>query len=194
MNNDFSISGTWINRSNGDKITVRNTFIDGDNMIIQTTDGRQISMADFQNYIQMSDDEYDAQGHKVGSGSLDLGDIGKIEQERHVKLQPTRKVIDNSFEEPNFGFTEKRTVQETKTQKTEKESDKLLKKLFDKINLEVNVKVDLDCNNFPINELKMLQTIYDVNDEDISEYIIKNIINDDVYRSAVAEYIKEQLA
>ena len=67
------------------------------------------------------------------------------------------------------------------------------KKLFEKVELDVDVKVDLDCTNFPSKELNMLQTIYDVSVDEISDYILKNVINEEVIRSAVAAYVKAQL-
>ena len=196
MNETFDITGTWVNRMTGDKITVRNTFIDGDNMIIQTTDGRQISMNEFQNYIQMDDNEYDANGRAIGHGTSDIGNISLIENERRVivgQQNIERTVIDNSFEEPISKMSKSKKQEHKQTNKLT-ESEKLLNKLFEKIKLDVDVDLNIDCNNFPVAELKMLQNFYDVSDEDISEYIIRNVINEDVFRSAVAAYIKERLS
>ena len=195
MQGDFNITGTWINRMTGDKITVRNTFIDGDNMIIQSSDGRQISMAEFQNYIQMEDNnEYDEQGHVVGkSSNNDMGlNIGNIEKERRVVVGSNfeRKVVDNSFEDP---FENKKKPKKPETKK-ESESDILLRKLFEKVNLDVDVKVDLDCTNFPSKELNMLQMIYDVTLDEISDYIIKHVIDETLFKAAVSSYVKTQLS
>lgn len=209
MGEDFNITGTWVNKLTGDKIIVRNTFIDGDNMIIQTSDGRQISMNEFQNYIQMSEDEYDSNGHKIGHGLSDFNDIMNIENERRVIVgnsNTTRRVIDNSVDD-NIKETLASTVKYIEKQEAThdniktvdnrtdavKESEKLLKKLFEKVELDVDVKVDLDCTNFPSKELNMLQTIYDVSVDEISDYILKNVINEEVIRSAVAAYVKAQL-
>lgn len=200
MNEAFDITGKWINRLTGDTITVRNTFIDGDNMIILTADGRQISMNEFQNYIQMGDDEYDTNGHKIGSSSTGIGNIMEIEKERRVTLghnnNISKKVIDNSFEDPFEKQIDKGREQKIKKKVTKEisESEKLLNKLFEKINLDVDVKIDLNCTNFPTKELNMLQMIYDVTIEDISNYIIKNVINEEAFRSAVSTYIKKQLS
>lgn len=204
MNESFDITGTWINRINGDKLTVRNTFIDGDNMIITTTDGRQITMNEFQNYIQMSDDEYDSNGHMIGKSKIteNIENFRNIENERRVVVGNTplgnnsynnnssqiqRNVIDNTIEPtPKKKETIENRIEET-------ESEKLLKKLFEKIELDININVDLNCSNFPVSELKMLQTFYDVNIDEISEYMINNIINYNIFRSAVSSYIKDQL-
>lgn len=199
MGDEFNITGTWINRMNGDKITVRNTFIDGDNMIIQTTDGRQVSMIEFQNYIQMGDDEYDEGGHIIGHANGGVSNIENIENERRVVVNGTRQMpnINNNTQIERTVIDKTIEPIENKTRNTvntvEKESDTLLRKLFEKIELDIDVKVDLDCTNFPSKELNMLQTIYDVSTDDISAYILKHIINDEVIKSAVSRYIENQL-
>lgn len=199
MGDEFNITGTWINRMNGDKITVRNTFIDGDNMIIQTTDGRQVSMIEFQNYIQMGDDEYDEGGHIIGHANGGVSNIENIENERRVVVNGTRQMpnINNNIQIERTVIDKTIEPIENKTRNTvntvEKESDALLRKLFEKIELDIDVKVDLDCTNFPSKELNMLQTIYDVSTDDISAYILKHIINDEVIKSAVSRYIENQL-
>lgn len=199
MGDEFNITGTWINRMNGDKITVRNTFIDGDNMIIQTTDGRQVSMIEFQNYIQMGDDEYDEGGHIIGHANGGVSNIENIENERRVVVNGTRQMpnINNNTQIERTVIDKTIEPIENKTRNTvntvEKESDTLLRKLFEKIELDIDVKVDLDCTNFPSKELNMLQTIYDVSTDDISAYILKHIINDEVIKSAVSHYIENQL-
>lgn len=199
MGDEFNITGTWVNRINGDKITIRNTFIDGDNMIIQTTDGRQVSMIEFQNYIQMGDDEYDESGHIIGHANGGVSNIENIENERRVIVNGSRQTtnINNNAQMERTVIDKTIEPTEQKTRSTvntvEKESDILLRKLFEKIELDIDVKVDLDCTNFPSKELNMLQTIYDVSTDDISAYILKHIINDEVIKSAVSRYIENQL-
>lgn len=198
MVEDFNISGTWINRLTGDKITVRNTFIDGDNMIIQSSDGRQISMNEFQNYIQMTDDK------NGGDVTDEINNIRDLEKERRVVVGAYNNASHNNpydFDKTtneNIKSTLKTEEKRAITKNIEKEkpiseSYKLLNKLFEKIDLDVDVKVDLDCTNFPVKELNMLQTFYDVSIDDISDYMIKNVINDTLFRSAVSTYIKNQL-
>ncbi len=194
MTEDFNISGKWMNRMTGDVVTVRNTIIDGDDMIIVCADGSQMKMTEFQNYIQMSDDD------KSGDDTMSLGNIRNLESERRVVVG--RSNVQNSTPQNNTVFYDdieqvierpnSNVVQKPKTNEIS-ESEKLLNKLFEKIELNIDVNVDLKCDNFPVKELNMLQMIYDVSIDDISSYIIKNVINDEVFRSAVSSYIKERL-
>ena len=56
MDEMMQIQGDWINKNTGQKIHVKNSVIDGDQMIIITNLG-QLSMDEFsRNYIQVSDD------------------------------------------------------------------------------------------------------------------------------------------
>ena len=200
MGEDFNITGTWVNRMTGDKIVVRSTVIDGDDMLIICADGRQLKMSEFQNYIQMSDDN--SNGNDT---SVSLDDIRGLEKERRVVVSATNNrqalYYDNPYEdnsqyitnnhEPYREFIEKPQIEEKPKQLSE--SEKLLNKLFEKIELDAELKVDLNCINFPSKELNMLRAIYDVTAEDISDYIVNNIINIDVFKSAVTQYVNEQL-
>ena len=205
MGEDFNITGTWVNRMTGDKVVVRSTVIDGDDMLIICADGRQLKMSEFQNYIQMSDDN--SNGNDT---SVSLDDIRGLEKERRVVVSATNNrqaLYNNPYEfnnhydsgiqyttnnhEPYREFIEKPQIEEKPKQVSE--SEKLLNKLFEKIELDAELKVDLNCINFPSKELNMLRAIYDVTAEDISDYIVNNIINIDVFKSAVTQYVNKQL-
>ena len=206
MGEDFNITGTWVNRMTGDKVVVRSTVIDGDDMLIICADGRQLKMSEFQNYIQMSDEN--SNGNDT---SVSLDDIRGLEKERRVVVSATNNhqasynnpyEFDNPYDdniqytitnnhETYHEFIEKPQIEERPKQVSE--SEKLLNKLFEKIELDAELKVDLDCTNFPSKELNMLRAIYDVTTEDISDYIVNHIINIDVFKSAVTQYVNEQL-
>lgn len=199
MSEDFNITGTWVNRMTGDKVVVRSTVIDGDDMLIICADGRQLKMTEFQNYIQMSDEN--SNGNDT---SVSLDDIRGLEKERRVVVATNNRqalYYDNPYEdnsqyitnnhETYREFVEKPQIEERPKQVSE--SEKLLNKLFEKIELDAELKVDLDCTNFPSKELNMLRAIYDVTAEDISDYIVNHIINIDVFKSAVTQYVNKQL-
>ena len=84
MGEDFNITGTWVNRMTGDKVVVRSTIIDGDDMLIICADGRQLKMSEFQNYIQMSDENSNGI-----DATASLGDIRGLERERRVVVSAT---------------------------------------------------------------------------------------------------------
>ena len=70
------ISGKWINKNDGSIISIRNTVMDGDNIILITDKG-ELDMNSFsKNYIQVSDETYDNNGNVVSTN--DKFDISEI--------------------------------------------------------------------------------------------------------------------
>ena len=192
MNESFDITGVWVNRLNGKKITVRNTIIGGDNMVILTSDGQQLTMNEFQDYIQMSEDD-------KGNTPASLDNIKDIESERRVVIG-----TDNAYTVPNkhpfYDIKGPEQVKEKPKQehirtehKKVSESDRLLNKLFEKIELNVDLDINLKCDNFPVKELQMLIDIYDVSIDEITEYIMNNIVNEKVYKNALSNLIAEKI-
>lgn len=193
MGEDFNISGIWVNRMNGDRIAVRNTFIDGDNMIIMTQDGRQLTMNEFQNYIQMTDENGNV------DNSFTIG-TNNIDNERRVVVGQTSGNNLKQFADAHLTDKVSSIRTEVKDQLIEKnnfiessESNKLLDKLFNKLNLNIDIKIDLTCPNFPGNELNMLKDIYDVTDDDIAEYIRVKMIDDDLIRNSISRFVSKEL-
>ena len=205
MGEEFNITGTWSNRLTGDTIVVRNTVIDGDNMLIFTADGRQLTMEEFQNYVQVSDEVYDEHGKMMYTEKSAGPIVGRdIENERRVKVgaqQPVqKKVVDKTVvdttvkkQKPEIYDWDEINKKSTVTVE-ESESEKLLNKLFEKIKLNIKVNLNIECDNFPETELKMLQNIYDVSSEDIAEYFKKHIIDDTIYVNAITNYVDDMLS
>ena len=59
--------GEWIDRRTGNKVIVRDTIYDGTHQSVHLSDGRVLTMNEFgNNFIQMSNEEYDANGRQIG--------------------------------------------------------------------------------------------------------------------------------
>ena len=61
------ITGQWINQKTGEQVTVRDSYIDGDDMYIMLTNGKQLTLSEFQDYVQMSEETYDERGNNLGT-------------------------------------------------------------------------------------------------------------------------------
>ena len=71
-NGSMGISGIWMNKRTGQKVNVRQSIQDGDNMIIITDKG-QISMEVFsRDYIQASDEIYDESGKVIDNQPMEM--------------------------------------------------------------------------------------------------------------------------
>lgn len=216
MEGGFSISGKWMNRNNGQVIHVKDSVIDGDNMIIVTNMGT-IDMNTFSNdYIQVSDDVYDTSGKVIDNAEYDINEMIQYssmkEQERHVTPDmlnksninetpdiPAVSGISRTFVENEFEQNSQvEVIQQEKEiiKKTVKEdvsyNEQLLEKLFEKKKLDkdnIKFNINIESDDFPKEELNMLKLIYDVTNEDIAKYIKKHVLTDDVIIESIENMI-----
>ena len=106
-----AISGKFFHKDTGKEIFVRDSINDGVKMCVVLSDGTTMDMSEFQNYVQMSEEEYDSQGRLIGKTkeqekpSLDpdllfagLGDRPKESTKQSEEIRSVMKQI----EEPNI--------------------------------------------------------------------------------------------
>ena len=63
--------GEWIDRRTGNKVIVRDTIYDGTHQSVHLSDGRVLTMNEFgNNFIRMSNEEYDDNGRQIGVTSI----------------------------------------------------------------------------------------------------------------------------
>ena len=172
-NNGMGISGTWMNKRTGQKINVRQSIQEGDNMIIITDKG-QISMDVFsRDYIQASDEIFDESGKVIDNKPMemdeDLSAIMDYESANNELSAYTPAQVVN----PN---------------------DQIIKKVFDKLTSFPEVKVDIKWDDFPEAQINTLVNFLDVKVEDISKYIINNYINSQALSESIDKILKDKLS
>lgn len=177
MDGGFSITGNWMNKNNGQVIFVKDSVIDGDNMLIITNRGT-IDMNTFSNdYIQVSEDVYDNHGNVIDKSTFDASEMiqysSNQEQSRHVTpsmlrennitnntaAEVSRNVIEetpleNTFDDIELKNSkvevireESRTVKE-EVKKEVSYNEQLLDKLFTKKKLDKDsIKLNIDINS-----------------------------------------------
>ena len=171
-NNGMGITGTWMNKRTGQKVNVRQSVQDGDNMII-ITDRGQISMDVFsRDYIQASDEIYDENGKVIDNKPMemdeDLGAIMDYENNTEMISYTSAPVVN-----PN---------------------DQIIKKVFDKLTSFPEVKVDIQWDNFPEAQINTLVNFLDVKVTDISNYIINNYVNSQALSESIDKILKDKLS
>ena len=57
----------------------------------------------------------------------------------------------------------------------------MIDKIFNKIDVNIDVDVNIVSDNFPTQELNMLKLYFDVTDDDIADYIRKKFITNDIF-------------
>lgn len=176
----ISISGKWTNIRTGQDIQVRDSFIDGDEMIVRTVDGQIISMNDFSNnYIQSEEVDEDTSNSilkSVTSVPQSYGDI-KPDFGKQVKTQVSSTVQTSS----------KQSNQALNTQQN------LIDKIFAKINTTPNINIDFDWLDYPSTEMHMLVKYFDVSIDDISSYLYKTYFNEDIIKSKILDFLNKNM-
>lgn len=187
------ISGKWINRQTGDIVNVRDSIIDGDNMII-ITDRGQIDLPTFSNnYIQASDDIYDESGNKIGTEKLNTNEI--VNASRPVDLKQAKKNELSEYELIDEIVSEKsKPLQQTETKSEQPPTYDIIDKVFSKINVMPNIHVDINWNEMPMTQIDTLINYLDVPVEDVAGYIITKYVNADRLTNEIAKHLSNNNA
>ena len=185
MDESLMISGTWVNKNTGEQVTIHNSVIDGDEMILMTDKG-QLTMTEFSaNYIQVSNEVYDNTGKVIGNESVNISDI--IPQKTELTIKPD---FGKSISSSNSTNTKKETIQ---TKNNEPESFKILEKFFNKVDVKNLISIDINFEILPKHELNTIIEYLDIKIEDIAEYLNKKIKSDkllsDIIFNKLQKYI-----
>ena len=159
------ISGKFFHKDTGEEIFVRDSINDGVKMCVVLSDGSTMDMSEFQNYIQMSEEEYDSKG-KI---------IGKAKEQPKSNLDPNLLFagMENTTKEPFDKQSEgihsiMKQIEEPKVEYS-KDNQKLtmIKKILDK-SQEPEIMITIKWENKPEKEFEMLKNFFDVDIEDIA--------------------------
>ena len=182
-----AISGKFFHKDTGREIFVRDSINDGIKMCVVLSDGTTMDMSEFQNYVQMSDEEYDSQGRLIGKAkeqpksNLDpdllFAGMGDRPKESNKQSEEIRSVM-KQIEEPN-------TVEYSE----DDQKLAMIKKILDKSS-EPEIVVTINWQNKPEKEFEMLKNFFDVNTEDIANAVFRQ------YRdvSKIKQAFKEALS
>ena len=165
-----AISGKFFHKDTGREIFVRDSINDGIKMCVVLSDGTTMDMSEFQNYVQMSDEEYDSQGRLIGKAkeqpksnldpNLLFAGMGDRPKESNKQSEEIRSVM-RQIEEPNIvEYSE------------DDQKLAMIKKILDKSS-EPEIVVTINWQNKPEKEFEMLKNFFDVNTEDIANAVFR---------------------
>jgi hypothetical protein len=214
---DSEMSGKWTKYRpeypGPDTVFVRDSIMDGENMFVITDNG-QMDMAEFSNnYMKISEEEYsmDAAGNTKQTGTsspipqqptiqkpaidydLLTQGLGQEPKEQQSSLTITTKdleptidsVISSQNDEHAIKMPSK--VQDNPTYNT-------IDKVFSKLDNSITAKFDVEwANEFPKQEITMLQKYFDVELKDIANYLVKKYLNVEQLTETVQKYLKKEL-
>lgn len=198
------ITGRWTNVRTGDEVVVRDSFMDGDDMVIFTTDGRQFTLDQFQDFVQMSDEEYDEHGNVLSSSSstpnkpvtpkndtpkLDAATIfaGMDEDKGPFIKTASSEPVTAAFDIVD-GIIDK-PVEPTNTNRGGLDA---ASKVISKASCP-KFKIALEWPDFPIKELNMCKEFFDTTNDDIIKAIVERHCNEHMLEEAMIEWLIEEL-
>lgn len=189
--NDGSLSfeGTWYNIKTGDKVVVRDTLFENNQIIIRTTDGRMISYDKFQDYVKsdkplnMTQNQNRKQlQENIPQNVLEEIQSNTLEDFDNKMLnapdvtQPTQepKVVRGSYIMNNIYESSPISVQEPKSNV---EQLIVARALDSYPKPKVNISIDWDI---PRDTINMLLNVMNINKNDIYLYY-KSFLNTDMF-------------
>ena len=182
------ISGKWINKNDGSIISIRNTVMDGDNIILITDKG-ELDMNSFsKNYIQVSDETYDNNGNVVSTNDkFDISEITPNYNETSVNTfdnETFNKLTKGIANTHNQNANSSIHIETTNTS----DNFKLIDKVFSKVKHEPSINIDISWIDFPNDKVQMLMDTFDVDKNEISEYIYNKYLNKDIIINSLSTY------
>ena len=190
----ISISGKWTNIHNGQEIFVRDSFIDGDNMIVRTIDGNIIPMTEFSNNYVQSEEVDEATARSVIQQPVAPQSYGDIKPDFGQKVIPKNDdTKDNNIKPSNLD----QVSQYAENHKEDKIEDKLFRKktligkIFEKISTKPNINLTFDWTEYPEKEMSMLMEYFDVSNDDIANYIYKTYFNENIIKESILKLIQK---
>lgn len=190
----MSISGKWTNIHNGQEIFVRDSFIDGDNMIVRTIDGNIIPMTEFSNNYVQSEEVDEATARSVIQQPVAPQSYGDIKPDFGEKvILKNDDTKSNNIKLSNLD----QASQHVENHKEDKFEDKLFRKntmigkIFEKISTKPNIKLTFDWTEYPEKEMSMLMEYFDVSNDDIANYIYKTYFNENIIKESILKLIQK---
>ena len=190
----MSISGKWTNIHNGQEIFVRDSFIDGDNMIVRTIDGNIIPMTEFSNNYVQSEEVDEATARSVIQQPVAPQSYGDIKPDFGEKVILKNDDTKSSNIKPN---NLDQASQHVENYKEDKFEDKLFRKktmigkIFEKISTKPNIKLTFDWTEYPEKEMSMLMEYFDVSNDDIANYIYTTYFNENIIKESILKLIQK---
>ena len=210
------ITGTWINTKTGEEVTVRDSFMDGEDMVIMLTNGRQMTLSDFQDFVQQSEEEYDERGNMISATNGGGIQTQNIPKPHHKPANVDAATVFAGMDEksdntaPQSDLDEVMANVQANAQEAPLVNDETPKKAADagpevseglKAAMKVihrasspKFKVVIEWPDFPEKELNMCKDYFDTTNDDIANAIIGMHCTGHELEAAVAEWLRNKIS
>ena len=192
-----NMEGTWYNPQTGDSFTVRNSFFEDSQYIVQTTDGRILNYNQIQNYIQS--DKPIEMPKPESKKSNDLpAEVAELLADDYTDLESEAMSLITPKPLGNLAQPTPAPVMEVSPRGVD---SVVIERALNKCSLP-NLQVGIEWDNFPVNEVKFLIDMMDVDLDDVIGYYLNKVdiesttkMIHEVLRSHIESYfIKEEPA
>lgn len=182
------IDGTWYNPQTGDSFTVRDSFFQDNQLMIQATDGRMFDYNTIQNYIKSDKPITIPQQKKTTELPKEiLDEIEDVLPEDRELLQGRPNLYNSATPRPELKLPE--------SQPELSEDERFIKRLLSRCTTP-EIDVDVVWKNVPKKQLEMLRDYMGIDTELIANYYISSLDVESVRKQLaekIAEYINHQL-
>lgn len=200
------MSGMWVNPKTGDSFTVKDSFFQDNQYMVQTTDGRIIGYNQLSQYIQTDSKGLEAIKSQAKSKSNTTNQqidevppeiLSMVDQSNGTTTRDDSYSVLPDDMDLIYGTKTNRIpapVTNSNTQNvsgSQSEEDIILTRTLRKTT-GPQYSINIDWNQYPGKKIDMLTELMDIDVDDIVEYYIKQIdINElkDAYTKAVHSYI-----
>ena len=190
-----NMEGTWYNPQTGDSFTVRNSFFEDNQYIVQTMDGRVLNYNQIQNYVK-SDRPIEVQ-KPVQNTPDDLpAEVAGLIDETYGDLEAEAMSLIAPKPLGNLAQPTPAPMMEVSSRGVD---SVVIERALNKCSLP-NLQVGIEWDNFPVNEVKFLIDMMDVDLDDVIGYYLNKVdiesttkMIHEVLRSHIESYfIKEE--
>jgi hypothetical protein len=185
------MEGTWYNPRTGDSFTVRNSFFEDNQYVVQTTDGRILNYNQIQNYIK-SDRPIETPKPMESFEQLPAEVADLVEN-----IDYTDDVMTQVNSLGNLADTYAPIpTQTTTTNAVDNSNYNIVSKALSKRSLP-DINIDIVWKDFPLKEMEMLKELMDVSYDDIINWYLDNVdlvYTEKVIKETLKEYITNMVS
>lgn len=179
QNEGFNVSGYWENIRTGDRIYVRDSVIDGEDMNL-VTDRGIISLSELNNdYVQCLDEEVNqkVQAPQIIKEGSEMFEESAYNGPLSLDMPLTPEILNGTSE--IYKKEEKEVISKPveiikEPEKKNSFEDDLLERVF-KNAKNLKVKLVVDWKKVPKAQLEMMSSMFGITAENLGDYIINNI-------------------
>ena len=198
------MSGTWYNPKTKDQFTVRNTFFENNQLVVQTMDGRLLEYNQLQHYVQADGPiPQEAPLQKNTDNTLPPEVVGLIDGD-DMMLMDDMELINKPL--GNLHATQNEIINPLKSSRKEEQGKSshqytenvnhiIISKALDKYsNSKATVK--LDKKSLPKEPIKILMDMMGISKEDIVEWYMSKLDIESLYqdlKDSVEKALDEKL-